>query len=118
MQEILGTYKEWHTPRNEECPHNRNVERDCTCKRPRIRKPYRRVAVNDDGVGHTVNPHLIFEIYPDGSIALREKGRKKRFHIRTSRLYSQLMWEDAKRHKETKRQMRLAKRKARKEAKQ
>lgn len=113
MQTVIGTVKDWHNPRDESCPHNDNVERDCVCKKPRNKKPYRRVAVTDNGVGHRVNPNLIFEIYPDGSVALREKKRKQRFFIMASRLYSQLMWEAAEKHRIAKRKARADRRKAR-----
>jgi|SRR5215831_758424 len=117
MQTVIGSVKEWHNPRDERCPHNEQVEQDCACKRPRIKKPYRRVAVNDNGVGHRVNPHLVFEIYFNGTITMREKRRKKRFSIAASRLYRQLMWESAQAHKAAKRKARAERRKARKEVK-
>jgi|SRR5215469_7886624 len=116
MQTEIGSVKEWHNPRDERCPHNDDVARDCECKRPRIKKPYRRVAVNDNGVGHRVNPLLVFEIYFNGTIVLREKGRKKRFSIAASRLYRQLMWEAAEAYQAAKRKARAERRKARKAA--
>lgn len=106
--------KDWHEPRDEQCPHNENVERDCTCKRPVNRKPYRRVVVTDNGVGHRVNPVLIFEIYPDGTVALREKKRKQRFYITASRLYSQMMQSAALAHLAAKRKARADRLKLRK----
>jgi hypothetical protein len=76
------------------------------------------VAVTDDGVGHRVNPHLIFEIYPaNGTVALREKGRKKRFHIYASDLYRYLMQREALRYLAAKKKARAERRKTRKEVK-
>lgn len=114
MQTVIGSVKEWHNPRDERCPHNEQVERDCECKRPRIKKPYRRVAVNDNGVGHRVNPHLVFEIYFNGTITMREKRRKTRFSISSAELYRILMQREALRYLSAKRKARAERRKARK----
>jgi hypothetical protein len=113
MQMIIGKVKEWHNPRDESCPHNGDVARDCECKRPRKKKPYRRVVVTDDGVGHRTNPTLIFEIYPNGTVALREKKRKQRFYIAASLLYSLLMQRAALAHLAAKRKARADRKKAR-----
>jgi len=113
MQSEIGKVKEWHNPRDESCPHNLDVARDCECKQPRKRKPYRRVAVTDNGVGHRVNPHLIFEIYPNGTVALREKKRKQRFFIFASDLYRYLMQREALRHLAAKRKAKADRNKAR-----
>lgn len=113
MQTEIGTVKDWHNPRDESCPHNENVERDCECKRPRNKKPYRRVVVTDNGVGHRVNPTLVFEIYPDGTVAMREKKRKVRFYIKASRLYSYMMQWAAQEHLAAKRKAKAERRKER-----
>lgn len=114
MQIEIGKVKDWHNPHDESCPHNGDVARDCGCKRPRKKKPYRRVAVIDNGVGHRINPNLIFEIYPaNGTIALREKNRKQRFYISASELYSHLMQRAALAHLAARRKARAAGRKAR-----
>jgi hypothetical protein len=87
---------------------------DCACKKPRKKKPYRRVVVIDNGVGHRVNPNLVYEIYcSNGTVALREKGRKKRFWIKSAELYSYLMWRDAQAHLATKRKAKAERRKER-----
>lgn len=114
MNEI-GKVKDWHDPRDEDCPQNGNVALDCGCKQPRNRKPYRRVVVRDNGVGHRVNPVLVFEIYPDGTVAMREKKRKQRFYTTASILYSRLMLQAAQAHLAAKRKARSERKKARKE---
>jgi hypothetical protein len=114
MNNEIGIVKDWHDPRDENCPHNGNVEADCQCKQPRKRKPYRRVAVTDNGVGHRVNPNLVFEIYPsNGTVCLREKGRKKRFCISASDLYRYLIQRAALAHLVAKRKARADRKKAR-----
>lgn len=113
MQIEIGKVKDWHNPHDESCPHNGDVARDCGCKRPRKKKPYRRVVVTDNGVGHRINPNLIFEIYPNGTVALREKKRKQRFYITASDLYSHLMQRAALAHLAARRKARAAGRKAR-----
>lgn len=114
MQTELGSVKEWHNPRNDECAHNADVARDCECKRPRNKKPYRRVAVTDSGVGHRVNPHLVFEIYRNGTVVLREKGRKKRFAITAGDVYRIMMQREALAYLNAKRKARAERRKVRK----
>jgi len=92
MSKQLGTVKEWHNPRNEDCPHNENPVDDCKCKRPVIRKPYRVVRVTDHDVGHRVNPRLVLEIYPhNGTLIMREERRRKRYSIGAADLYSLLV---------------------------
>lgn len=113
MKEQIGLVKDWHNPRDESCPHNDDPARDCTCKKPMKRKPYRRVVVNDPGVGHRVNPKLIFEIYPNGTLAMREQKRKKRFYITAASLYSYLMQRDARAYIAAKRERAKAHKKAR-----
>jgi hypothetical protein len=114
MQIEIGNVKEWHNPRDESCPHNGDVARDCGCKKPRKKKPYRRVAVTDNGVGHRTNPNLIFEIYFNGTVTMREKKRKKRFSITAATLYSILMERAADAHRAAKRKARGDRKKARK----
>jgi hypothetical protein len=114
MNNEIGEVKDWHDPRNDECPHNEDAHTDCQCKRPRNKKPYRRVRVTDNGVGHRVNPSLIFEIYPsNGTVVMREKGRKKRFSIAASDLYRYLMQRAALAHLAAKRRTRADRKKAR-----
>lgn len=116
MQTPIGLVKEWHNPRDERCSHNDDVTRDCECKKPRNKKPYRRVAVIDNGVGHRVNPHLIFEIYFNGTVVMREKKRKVRFSIRASTLYFYLKERAAYAYLEAKRKAKAERRQARKAA--
>lgn len=113
-EQKLGYVKDWHNPHNEDCSQNQDVYADCTCKRPRIRKPYRAIKVTDNGVGHRVNPLLIFEIYPDGTFNMREAGRKKRFSWNTADLYRHLMWRSALAYQNAKRKARKERRLARK----
>lgn len=87
------------------------------CKRIVKRKPYRRVVVTDNGVGHRVNPILVFEIYRDGTVVLREKGRKKRFAITAADIYRIMMQREALAYLAAKRKARAARRKARKAVK-
>lgn len=109
----VGKVKDWHNPRNEMCLHNDSAELDCTCKRPVKRKPYRCVRVRDEGVSHRVNPRLIFEIYPDGNLAMREARRKIRFYWNAADLYRHLMWRAALAHQNAKRKARAERRKIR-----
>lgn len=88
QQHKVGSVKEWHNPRNEDCRHNTDVTQDCNCKRPIVRKPYRTVRVTDNGVGHNVNPYLVVEIYYNGTITIREKGRRRKYSGTISDIYS------------------------------
>lgn len=71
-----GRVKEWHNPRNDECPHNQELASDCTCKRIVNRKPYRKVRVYDEKVPHGYRPNIVVEVWPNGLIRLREMGRR------------------------------------------
>jgi hypothetical protein len=87
-----GKVKDCHSPRNEDCAHNVNCRRDCTCKRERKRKPYKRVLVHDEGVGHNVRSDIVLEIWPqNGVLVLREKRRRKRFSTTTADVYGWLV---------------------------
>ncbi len=89
--------KEWHSPRSEKCPHNRNASLPCNCKRPRRRKHYRVVRVTDDTVPHGVRSRLAVEIYPDGTIVLRELGRRRVNALSTTagKVMIGLLWRNA-----------------------
>lgn len=116
-KKIIGIVKDWHNPHNEECPHNADPAFNCCCKRPQKRKPYRVVRVKDtENVNHRVNPSLIFEIWPNGALSMREQGRRKRFHIMSGRLYSYLMQREALAYLSQKRAEKAARRKARRQS--
>jgi hypothetical protein len=88
----VGIVKEWHSPHNDACRHNENVTRDCTCKRPVRRKPYRVVRVTDKGVSHNTNPRLVIELWPrDGTIIMREQRRRKRYSTTAADIYALLV---------------------------
>jgi hypothetical protein len=88
-------YKEHHDPRNDDCPHNEDPERSCECKKPRNRKPYRRIAVCDRDVNHGVRPDLIVEIYPNARVVIREKGRRHRIETTVGTIYENCLKRDA-----------------------
>jgi hypothetical protein len=90
--EKIGFVKDWHDPRNEDCQHNGDVALDCKCKRAIKRKPYRVIRVTDNGVAHNVNPKLVMEVWPkNGTITVREHGRRKKYSTTTADLYSLLV---------------------------
>lgn len=107
---LTGTVKDWHSPRNEECAHNGNIDADCSCKRPaRQRKPYRVCRVHDDNVPHGCRAEIVLEVHPNGRLIFREAGRRKSNAFATSvgEIYSRLTLQHA-------RQVALAKKAARK----
>lgn len=92
----LGNVKNWHDPRNFECTHNANVEADCTCKRPRKAKGFKRVMVHDESVGHNVSPNIVLEVWPqNGVLVFREKRRRKRYTTSTAKIYAMLVRNEA-----------------------
>lgn len=92
----IGNVKECHSPSNEECLNNSDIYKNCTCKRVRARKPFKRVLVHDEGVGHNVSPNIVMEIYTqNGAIAFREKRRKRRYHTSTADIYAWLVRKEA-----------------------
>lgn len=74
---------------------NENAE----AKKERVRKPYRVVRVhhNDDDYPdypHGVDRRMIMEIYPNGTIALREHGRRVRRYISVGNIYVRCIMRD------------------------
>ncbi len=94
---VSDKVKDWHSPRSEKCPHNRDAALPCNCKRPRRRKHYRVVRVNDESVPHGVRSRLAVEIYPDGTIVLREIGRRRvnALSTTTGKIMIGLLWRQA-----------------------
>ena len=95
--EIHAKISDWHSPRNEKCAQNYDADLDCTCKRVRHRKNYRVVRVKDDSVPHGVRQRIILEIHPDGTIILREQGRRKTnsYSTTTGKIFGGLLWRQA-----------------------
>lgn len=58
-----------------------------TPSKPRVRKPYKVIRVNDPHANHCMDSRLILEIYPNGLIYLREHGRRTRREIGAARVY-------------------------------
>jgi hypothetical protein len=87
MEKQTTNYSEWHQPNNEECQHNQDPTTDCTCKRPRTYKPYRVVRVTDSEAPHGISHRLIFHIWPNGLIQMREHGRRKLFSTLAGKFY-------------------------------
>lgn len=111
---MIGAVKDWHSPHNEDCHHNFDINADCTCKRPRKKKPFRSVRVHDENVGRRVNPNIILEIYPNGAIALREQRRKMRYWTTAADIYSWRIWQEGLKAVAAQRAKRKANRLARK----
>lgn len=108
----VGKVKEWHDPRNEDCRQNQDVSQDCNCKRPVVRKPYRTIRITDYNVRHNVNPKLVMEVYPNnGTITMREHGRRKRFSCTAADIYHLTMRWAANAEKALRRKDRAEKRK-------
>lgn len=61
---------------------------------PRNRKPYRVVRVYDKEAPHGVDPRLIFEIYPNGLVYIREHGRRVRREITAANIYVRCIMRD------------------------
>jgi hypothetical protein len=72
-----GKVRDWHNPHNDKCPHNRSIECDCACKREVKRKGYTVRRVHDDNVPHGYKSDIVVEIWPNGVLKLRERGRKQ-----------------------------------------
>jgi len=111
----LGKVKDWHYPNNAECRHNADVYEDCTCKRIVNRKPYRRIRVHDEKVPHGYRHDIIVEVWPNGLIKLRERGRREKsaHGVMAGDLYSTLVRRHALAIVAAKRKARAEKRKAR-----
>lgn len=94
IEGCIGSVREWHSPTNEACEHNRHVEWDCTCRRKVTRKAYRTVRVNDP---HADRAHLIVaELHMgNGMLVLRQKGRRKRVSVSLGVLYERLVFNEA-----------------------
>jgi hypothetical protein len=91
-----GKVKDWHDPRNEDCAHNAHIEDDCSCKRPRKAKGFKRVMVHDSSVGHNVSPNIVLEVWPqNGVLVFREKRRRKRYSTTTAKVYAGLVRQEA-----------------------
>lgn len=60
----------------------------------RNRKPYRTIRVTDHSAPHGVDPRLIFEVYPNGVIYVREHGRRVRRETTAASLYVKLIMRD------------------------
>lgn len=89
----LQTYPDWHSPKNESCPHNADPTEKCRCKRPRKYKPYRVVRVHDDDAPRGVDNRIAVQVWPqNGVIELREYGRRKSYSITAGELYKRLVW--------------------------
>lgn len=58
-----------------------------TNKKARTRKPFRSVRVFDPHAPHGVDPRLILEIWPNGTIYLREHGRRVRRETHAAKIY-------------------------------
>lgn len=56
-------------------------------KSPRQRKPFRIVRVFDPHAPPGVDPRLILEIWPNGTIYLREHGRRVRRETHAAKIY-------------------------------
>ena len=112
----LGKVKDWHNPRSEDCDHNRDAINDCNCKRIVNRKPYRRIRVYDINVPHGYRHDIIVEVWPNGLIKLRERGRREKsaHGIMAGDLYSMLLRRAALAYVAAKRKARAEKRKLRK----
>lgn len=87
QEDGIGAVKDWHSPRNNECAHNDDAEKDCTCKRIVKRKPFRQVRVEDPTASHGVRKHIIAEIHPNGRLVLRESGRRLRVETTLAVVY-------------------------------
>jgi|SRR5215471_3517153 len=111
----LGKVKNAHNPRNEDCPHNLNATLDCNCKRIVNRKPYRVIRVHDSNVPRGYRHDIIVEVWPNGLIKLRERGRREKsaHGIMAGDLYSMLLRRAALAHVAAKRKARAEKRKLR-----
>jgi hypothetical protein len=114
MKINIGNIKDWHKPSNDDCPQNFSLEADCTCKRPVNRKPYRVVRVVDQGVAHNVNPKIVIEVWPNGTLTFREAKRRRKYHASTADIYSMLVRRQAIRELAERKQARKLARKARK----
>lgn len=90
-----GNVKDWHKPSNDDCPHNCDIMMDCGCKRPVKRKPYRVVRVEDRNAAYNVNPKIVIEVWPNGTLTFREAKRRRKYHISTADLYSMLVRREA-----------------------
>jgi len=112
----LGKVRNAHNPRNEDCPHNLDATEDCNCKRIVNRKPYRVIRVHDENVPRGYRNDIIVEVWPNGLIKLRERGRRaKSAHgIMAGDLYSMLLRRHALAIVAAKRKARAEKRKAKK----
>lgn len=94
----IGNVKDWHNPFNDDCPHNREVELDCGCKRPVKRKPFRVCKTHDTLTkdrGHKTSPDIIIEVHPNGRLVFREKGKRTRFETTSVKVYEGLRWRAA-----------------------
>lgn len=111
----LGHVKECHQPNNERCPHNADPLFDCTCKSGKVvvRKPYREFRVSDASVRmHKISGNIVVQIYDNGLMVMREKGKRTRYETTIGAVYTNRVWSEAmKKAREAK-----AKRKARKGA--
>lgn len=65
-------------------------------KTPRIRKPFRvvRVVTPPQYVTHGVDPRLVLEIWPNGTIYIREHGRRVRREITAANVYVRCIMRD------------------------
>ena len=91
----LATYTDAHSPKNEGCPHNQNPEQACTCKRQKIRKPYRQIRVHDRNVGHGIRPQLVVAVWPDGRIEIREHKRRLSISVTAGTIYERALIQQA-----------------------
>jgi hypothetical protein len=87
----IGTVKDWHKPSNDDCSHNCDISYDCDCKRQVKRKPFRVVRVEDRNVAYNVNPKIVIEVWPNGTLTFREAKRRRKYHASTADIYSMLV---------------------------
>jgi hypothetical protein len=95
----LGKIRDWHSPHNDECPHNHDVESDCSCKRKVERKPFRTLRLHDSitpNRGHKTSPDIIIEAHlQNGLLIFREKGKRTRYETTVVKIYEGLRWRAA-----------------------
>jgi hypothetical protein len=100
---IIGNVRDWHNPkafipeRADFCPHNLDIARDCTCKRPVVRKPYKVARVTDSNCGIRRRAQIVAEIHPNGRLVLRELGRRHRVETTLGAVYESCVMHEARR---------------------
>lgn len=92
----IGTVKDWHQPKNDECPHNMTPAADCTCKRLVTRKPFKTVRATCPDADRASHRNIVAMIRMDnGLLTLRLKGKRKTVQTTLASLYNRLVMQDA-----------------------